>query len=672
VDKLLIFPGKTDRGIFTYVIDAERNYLEKTAGEYHPTIAAYINQAKTIKGKTQLLITALGAGEWWGDNANSDFFTETGLAHEGPDYGYKTFEMYANIFKHHINKDPLAAYGKVALAVYNPTFHRVELIVIVDNARAPDIVAGIEIGEYPDWSMGTRVPFDICSICGNKAPTRKQYCEHARYMLGKIHPETGKKIYVINTMPKFFDISVVLIGADRIAKTLRKVASYGTTKSGLLVPSSALLAEKMAASDKEAEIEKEVPADRANPPASTESLDTLVRSIPEVKAYEPELPKMLLDEIAKRPFGQSMSTMSMMGILPKPQEFQRIVLIQLGHKPLADELWSKNECFDPNNDIEPTEAHERALGLGAENFNSDIMRMLEPFMERRSYAAPHLLKRLTILVKRANYEPLPIFFKVGEDTSSDERKPIGALPVLMTAAALYWALARKAPKETLIGLDKVIAEHPGLAAALGLGSIAMFNAVSGPKERGQMSAPPENPDANDVFARINEQRQKPFYKVAFKMGPAAKRLFLGIPAAYMASGVLQKQKEVNPYHEEGSIRKFVRKYPDLISGALVADAMLATQGRGTAALSKHLGKLSPFQKAAAALEEIGVSDPLVKSASVSDAVKDSLIWNIAVGGRNLPGRVLGGLIDQSALELGGNILGKRKKEGAVQGSGSLT
>ena len=225
MDKLLIFPGQTDKGIFTYVIDTEKKHLEKTAAEYHPTIAAYINSAKPIRGKTQILLTALGAHEYWGVNANGDAFPEEALAHEGPDYGYKTFELHAKAYKHHVNKDPTAAYGDVPLAVYNPVFHRVELIVSLDNERAPDIVKRIEQGDYPDWSMGCKVPFDICSICGNKAPSRAYYCEHLKYYIGRIHPETGKMAYAINTRPKFFDISQVLIGADRIAKTLMKVAS---------------------------------------------------------------------------------------------------------------------------------------------------------------------------------------------------------------------------------------------------------------------------------------------------------------------------------------------------------------------------------------------------------------------------------------------------------------
>jgi len=227
MDKLLIFPGKTDKGVFTFVIDREMDHLVKTASEYHPEISSYINCAKAIPGKTQLLLTALGAGEYWGCNVNGDYFPEAGLSNPGRQYGYKTFEYYAKIYRHHINKDPSANYGEVVLAVYNPRYHRVELIVILDNHSAGDITAGIDCGDYPEWSMGCRVPYDICSICANKAPKKKFYCHHLRYYMGRMDPDTGKQAYAINHHPQFFDISQVLIGADKIAKTLMKVAYIG-------------------------------------------------------------------------------------------------------------------------------------------------------------------------------------------------------------------------------------------------------------------------------------------------------------------------------------------------------------------------------------------------------------------------------------------------------------
>ena len=72
MDKLLIFPTRTDKGTFIRLLDEDRDHLSKTAAEYHPEIAAYINDPKDLPGKTQLLLTALGACEFWGPNVNGD------------------------------------------------------------------------------------------------------------------------------------------------------------------------------------------------------------------------------------------------------------------------------------------------------------------------------------------------------------------------------------------------------------------------------------------------------------------------------------------------------------------------------------------------------------------------------------------------------------------------
>lgn len=669
MDKILTFPGKTDRGIFTYVIDAEKSYLEKTAAEYHPTIAAYINSAKPIKGKSQLLITALGAQEYWGDNVNGDAFPEEALAHPGPDYGYETFKLYAKVFKHHINKPDSQSYGEVILSVYNPTYHRVELIVSVDHALAPDIISRIESGDYPDWSMGCKVPFDVCSICGNKAPTRKQYCHHARYLLGKIDPETGKKVYVINTRPKFFDISLVLIGADRIAKTLKKVAYAGY--ENLPIISSAYLAEKEAA-QKRAEMEKEVPTNE--PPASQESLKELARSIAEVKSMEAPIPNHILDSLAEHPLPKVLSTMTMMGIIPKPQEFQRIFLISNGHRGLAESLSAKNMCFDPMSVEDSTPQAERAIDLGHHNFDGSILNRLLPFMEDRSYFSPFLGKRIVVMIKSGTAQPLPTFIKVSAEDVKKERTPLSPALMLLITAGAYAALAHKAPTAAVTSVEKVLSTPAGLglATVLGLGLIKTFNRVTAPGLRGQYSGdnPRSNPDANDVYSRIEEMKQKPFNKVGMQKNADFKRLILGPTAAYMASGVLQKHKEFSPYDEEGRIRSFVRRNPDIISAALVADAVLTARespfssgkvlekAKGLAGYAKK--HLSKFAEAAQEVDSIYGSE-LSKIADGQEFLSQSLVWPLAMGKANLPARVLGGLFDQAVIESSRKLLRKREQ-----------
>lgn len=655
MDKLLLFPGKSERGIFTYVIDTELHHLTKTAAEYHPEIAQYIRTAQAITGKTQILLTALGAGEWWGCNVNGDYFPEGALSHPGDDFGHKTFETTAKIYKHHVNKDPKASYGDVRLAVYNDRYHRVELIVILDNAKAPDIVERINNGDYPEWSMGCRVPYDVCSICSNKARTAKEYCEHLKYYMGRIHPGTGKQAYAINTRPKFFDISQVLIGADKIAKTLRKVASAGE-RSAI---SSAILAEKMAVSAKSAEIQKEVPATSVAP-ASQEAIDTLTQSIPEIKAQEKALPTDVLDRLGRFNLSDVMSTMSMLGILPKPQEFQRIILISIGKKPMADQLDKHAMCFDPMMVPDAKLAHMKLLDISEDRFRPEIASILDPYMADRSYMATHLGPRLIAMEKNGSEDqPLPQFIKWGEE---DERKPISIIPIMALAAGLYAALGQKAGPVVAGGLDKLIMKHPALAAALAISAPMIFNSVVGPRRTGQHDAAgePQNSDTVDIAKRIEEMRQKPYTKTATQLGPATKRLFLGIPAVYMASGILQKQRQMNPHEQEGRVKAFIRKYPDLIGSALAVDAMAGS--RGTHGLLKNtVPKVEGlFRKGLSAMGKVA-EEGVLKTASAHDFISNSLIWPLAAGGANLPAKVMGGLFDQAVLEVSKKVLSNKKQ-----------
>jgi hypothetical protein len=661
LDKRLLYAGKSEKGVFTHLIDAERSYLEKTAAQYHPTIASYINSAKPIKGKTQILLTALGAGEWWGDNANADYFAESELAHAGPDYGYQTFEQWARVYKHHLNKDPDNSYGTVGLSVYNSEFHRCELIILLDNLRAPDIRARIEHGDYPDWSMGTKIPYDICSICGNKAPSRKQYCEHAKYYLGQIHPATQKKVFLYNIKPRFFDISYVLLGADRTAKTLLKVAHARPSYYGM---SSAALAEKLAERAKQATIEKQIPANNATPPGSQETLNNaraLLEAIPEVKAREKVLPKKTLDELAEMPLHSSLSTMAMLGIAPKPQEFQRLFLISKGLRQLADALDARNACFDPM--MAGDSPDMGAVDIDGKHVNERAVSLLSPHMEGRSYAAPFLGRRILLMIKSgAEEQPLPVFIKSAEDTG--DRKPIGILPVMIAAAGAYAAFSRKAPAGSLQGIDKLLSSNAGLglAAALGIGLLSVFHHTFGPKVKGQLHMnAQENPDANDIFARIEERKQKPYLKLGgvSHLGAAARRLFLGVPVAYMASGVLQKHRDINPSEQEGQARSFLRQNPDLVSGGLIADAMLSARGGGTHKILKNLG--SQFAKAAEAADEI-LSTDFSKTADAQDFLASAVTWPLAIGNANLPGRIAGGLFDQAMIEATHKFMKSRQKK----------
>lgn len=702
MDKVLLFEGKNEKGIFTYLIDAEKNHLEKTAAEYNPQIASYINAARPINGKTQILLTALGAGEWWGHNVNGDYFPELALAHEGRDYGYKTFEYYAKAYKHHVNKDPAKGYGDVALAVYNPVFHRVELIIVLDNARAPDIASDIENGVYPDWSMGCKVPFDICNICLKRAPSRKFYCDHLKYYMGKMVPHLGKVAYAINTHPKFFDISRVLIGADRIAKTLQKVAAVNLWNVPII--GSAQLAEKMAerklAVNKKAEIKKEIPTD--GPPASEDHvnhLKELANGIAEVKAREPVLPRQILDHMAEMPIGRSMSTMFGMGMLPKPIEFQRIFLIRKGHRDLADKLDRLNATFDPADgyDYDDSSLDLKEMAMGPNSFDNSLMLRLKPHMPDRSYMAPMLGRRVAIMLKMGGAQHIPTHIKVARKNIEETRdKPSllkKMLPLAMAAIA-YRYIVSKAPKEAVSQGHKVLSSDIGLGvlSAAGLAAMKNFERLAGPELRGQTSTAIDSPDKGDIFSYIQEQKQKPVMKLAAaankpftgSLSGAAGRLLIGVPAAYMASGALQKHHQIgeqlSPYQEEGRIRKFIRTQPELVSAAVIADAVLTGRGHPLSSASliskakgmkgwaqsnieKHVAPaLKSSMKGRGFSKKAAVAKTEVeKLADALETVANTLIWPMTMGKTNLASKVMGSVLDQAVLAGGTKLMQKKQQ-----------
>ena len=169
--------------------------------------------------KAYLHVIGMTAVGWYSCNNNGDAFTEEDLHKYHP-----SFVADANVFMHHANKDPAKSYGKVVFSFYNEDMHRVELILALDKAKAPTVVDAIKKGDPIAVSMGVRVAHDKCSICGNEAKTRANYCNCLKYNMKKIL-EDGRQVYALNPGPlKFFDISIVNKPADRTAWALQKVA----------------------------------------------------------------------------------------------------------------------------------------------------------------------------------------------------------------------------------------------------------------------------------------------------------------------------------------------------------------------------------------------------------------------------------------------------------------
>lgn len=221
----------------------------------------FLKSVQPEAGISYVLVNALGSYEFYDDNRNGDAFParpymvgrralcghpectgtldgwisepETLLHH------YKTFEQHGGIYKHHVNKDPTKSLGRINHAFWNPRMKRVELLLRVVNELDPQLAQRIGDGDFPAVSMGCHVRWDVCSICGHRAPTRAQYCEHARDMLRTILAD-GRRVCVHNPSPRFFDISFVFKPADETGWTLQKVAYEWARHSALFGETNAL------------------------------------------------------------------------------------------------------------------------------------------------------------------------------------------------------------------------------------------------------------------------------------------------------------------------------------------------------------------------------------------------------------------------------------------------
>ena len=244
--------------------------IVKTASE-RPDI---FNGIRIKKNHAYLYVIAMGAGDYFGENKNGDFFWEKDLIQY-----YKKF-LNAGIFVQHDNKDPNKSIGKVLKAEYNNKMHRVELVLEIKKELAPTIYDAISQGQRIAVSMGVKVPTESCSYCGQITKgSIANRCEHLKYHMHEIMPN-GVKVFAINHPPlNFFDISVVRKPADHQGYALfQKVASYN--EEGYVEDTQNLsISEKVAGLRKIAELTKRFGAVAAYNPLSFERI-TKLRSIP--------------------------------------------------------------------------------------------------------------------------------------------------------------------------------------------------------------------------------------------------------------------------------------------------------------------------------------------------------------------------------------------------------
>lgn len=483
--KRLIFPSLNVHGEpIVHLIALEGSFVKTASGILMPELRNKIKTLEKKAGRAYLLVNALGASEYYGDNINGDRFIEklsngqNSLINDDPGtYGFKTFEKYAKVYKHHVNKDPDKRYGDVLYSAYNPGMHRVELLLDIDMDKTADILTKVEHGDSVDLSMGCKVPSDFCTYCDHESKTTHDYCEHLKYKMGEILDD-GTKIAALNKYPKFFDISFVFIGADPTAKVMAKIASENGLPPELCLP-SAVLADLLGEKDpeeKSAQITKQIPAGvtHIEVVVSSKPIDkkkkedkqkqsslNVLRKLAHYKKYiQPRITKTDLDELSKFAMPKILSTLTYLGIVLKPEEFQKIALNKFNKPKLSDEFWKMGMHFGLNNfDSDPDISSEKLIRISPDHVTHEVVKVAEQYIDTRSFLQPILLRNiLNTLEKVANKDII-----IDEKHSSMEYL---ASPIMSLISGLYSKYASMVSNFSSDNINDAIAVIPELRETL--------------------------------------------------------------------------------------------------------------------------------------------------------------------------------------------------------------
>ncbi len=424
-------------------------------------------------------------------------------------FGYPCF-YNAAVYAHHNNTDPLKlGFGDVIYAYANHVMKRIELVMRVSNDEAAkkghsSILDRVARGERVDVSMGAKVPFDLCSICTDwaevkkalrlyekalitvqekKTPgpvptqgqailthhrfvrpirglavTRADYCDCMRTRKNQVGQD-GKKVFVYNDFPRFFDISYVWVGADR---TARVIWHLGATEPSRTRPSASpevvrMLETLFSGGAKTASIDKEIPGGLA------ESVHADADSSPviDTKPVIDSIGGSSVDAVKK-----VLTALAALGIVVSPAEFHAMVLPVIGGGDVCELLEQHGATFDT-----AQRGVDNTFSVSASLFSSPVADALSPWLGQRSSFAPFLSKRLQSTNKTAGTKrsalKTPLLDKVAAQYNGYRLSVLEAAPELFPKVAAY------------IEIDPLEEKRSGVAeAALLLGLAPVIHLVS--------------------------------------------------------------------------------------------------------------------------------------------------------------------------------------------------
>lgn len=413
------FPGTGELTVQPAVIEYHGKRFVQEITKHASVGQDFLRTVTPVPGHSFVYVLAVSAWETYGENKNGDSFPEFPYKEsENPPWiaaedvltaHYKSFEEYGYNYRHHANRDPLKSVGRVQKAFWNPSMHRVELLVDLENAKAPDLIERIVAGEFPPVSMGTRVPYDVCSICGNRAPTRAHYCNHLKFQMRQVI--NGIVASALNPKCRFFDISWVFKPADVMAYMMKKVAEptpyeisgaeAGDYLDGMEERKEA--AHKLAVIDK---VIQGIPVDYKSDNVDPTELGNIQRmrsSVLDLGGEMRDMPDGVLRQMSENPLQKIFSTLFASGMMLGTPEVVKITIYRSHpHMDIPEHYIDKSvvlqnkimELFEECPQLLEMIEKCGAFNFSPKNIDPKIAELAMPYMEKRSGIYEYLHRKI--------------------------------------------------------------------------------------------------------------------------------------------------------------------------------------------------------------------------------------------------------------------------------------
>lgn len=303
----------------------------------------------------------------------------------------------------------------------------------------------------------------------------KDYCPCMRTMRGKILPD-GRKVFVYNDFPKFFDISFVWIGADRTARvmwhllpgTMPKVTGPVATPqqdpmTALLELAMRLMAAKKTAQFKLSEIVKEVP-------------DGFAQAVMTRAEDEAPISPATLAPLSRASGAKALlSSLAALGIVVQPEEFAAILaphdpevmkhVEEHGSLPkVATNLSGIDDTFCVNAADCKTDLLKSAALLAPSRSS------FAPFLMKRAAAGASLAKIAAAPTKKLASSPAngPLSVKLAAQYNAYRASVLEQAPALVGTGSPYLELADKELGNKIAGGTELALLLLGLAPVVHL------------------------------------------------------------------------------------------------------------------------------------------------------------------------------------------------------------